>query len=313
MDFAQLKEALTRMFPVVRNRKDLEVKFYLAHQGRCQEPSDFIYDLLKVHKKLGLKMSEDALVEHIFARPKPQVQDYVEKNSLVNVALYHIHHIWHYRVRFRESGQPIGRLRKTYKPGLAHVLYHEIDTGDKPPVVSRAYRYDWVKQSILDYVEKKLKVGTKIPIQSPYASLVVLYRKNSELPPDNPEAYRFAVDYRKLNAITEYPRYPLPLIEDLITNIPHTEIMSSLDLHSGFFKFAVNPSDVAFVTKHGTYGFTCMPFGLSGASPNFQKAIDIILKPVIGWFVSVYMDDGVYIAGGYIVSVYCIAIVCSPC
>ncbi|GFW02052.1 hypothetical protein TNCV_4853921 [Trichonephila clavipes] len=35
------------------------------------------------------------------------------ENSLVNVALYHIHHIWHYRIRLRESGQPIGRLRKT--------------------------------------------------------------------------------------------------------------------------------------------------------------------------------------------------------
>ncbi|GFT11262.1 hypothetical protein TNCV_1143841 [Trichonephila clavipes] len=34
-----------------------------------------------------------------------------------------------------------------------------------------------------------------------------------------------------------------------------------------------------------------MPFGLSGAVPNFQKAIDIILKPVIGWFVNSCMDD----------------------
>ncbi|GFV22670.1 uncharacterized protein TNCV_2078601 [Trichonephila clavipes] len=31
------------------------------------------------------------------------------------------------------------------KPGLMHVLYHEIDTGDKPLVVSRPYRYDRVK------------------------------------------------------------------------------------------------------------------------------------------------------------------------
>ncbi|GFW83836.1 retrovirus-related Pol polyprotein from transposon 297 [Trichonephila clavipes] len=34
-----------------------------------------------------------------------------------------------------------------------------------------------------------------------------------------------------------------------------------------------------------------MPFGLSGAASNFQKAIDIILKPVIGRFIMVYMDD----------------------
>ncbi|GFV94104.1 retrovirus-related Pol polyprotein from transposon 297 [Trichonephila clavipes] len=34
-----------------------------------------------------------------------------------------------------------------------------------------------------------------------------------------------------------------------------------------------------------------MPFGLSGAAPNFQKAIDIILKPVLRRFVSCNMDD----------------------
>ncbi|GFS78934.1 retrovirus-related Pol polyprotein from transposon 412 [Trichonephila clavipes] len=68
------------------------------------------------------------------------------------------------------------------KPGLTHVLYHEIDTGDNPPVVSRPYRYDRVKQEILDYhVDKMLKEGTIIPIQSPYASLVVLCRKNNGL------------------------------------------------------------------------------------------------------------------------------------
>ncbi|GFX58118.1 hypothetical protein TNCV_4048761 [Trichonephila clavipes] len=34
-----------------------------------------------------------------------------------------------------------------------------------------------------------------------------------------------------------------------------------------------------------------MPFGLSRDASNFKKAIHIILKPVIGRFVSVYMDD----------------------
>ncbi|GFU40165.1 hypothetical protein TNCV_1082491 [Trichonephila clavipes] len=46
------------------------------------------------------------------------------------------------------------------KLGLTHVLHHEIDTGDKPPVVSRPHRYDRGKQGILDYlVEKMLKEG----------------------------------------------------------------------------------------------------------------------------------------------------------
>ncbi|GFY23072.1 transposon Ty3-I Gag-Pol polyprotein [Trichonephila clavipes] len=57
---------------------------------------------------------------------------------------------------------------------------------------------------------------------------------------------------------------------------------------------AANPSDIVkttFVTKKGSYAFRRMPFGLSGAVPNFQKAIDIILKPLIGKFLSAYMDD----------------------
>ncbi|GFY20950.1 retrovirus-related Pol polyprotein from transposon 297 [Trichonephila clavipes] len=182
------------------------------------------------------------------------------------------------------------------KPGLTHVLYREIKTRDQGSVVSRPYRYDRVKQGIINYhVQKMLNEGTIRPIQSPYVSPVVLTRKNNGLPPDSPEAYRFAIDYHKLNVITKYSRYPLPSIDDLITtNIPFTTIMSTLVLRSGYFQLAINPRDIektTFVTKNGTFAFNRMPFGLSRAAPNFQKAIDIILKPVLVHFVSVYMDD----------------------
>ncbi|GFX69463.1 uncharacterized protein TNCV_380491 [Trichonephila clavipes] len=81
-----------------------------------------------------------------------------------------------------------------------------------------------VKQQIIDYpVNKMTEVGMTIPIQSPYASPVVLRHKKNGLPSDSPEAFRFAIDYRKLNEITKYPRYPLPLIDGLITNIPTPE------------------------------------------------------------------------------------------
>ncbi|GFV87110.1 retrovirus-related Pol polyprotein from transposon 297 [Trichonephila clavipes] len=444
-DFAQLKAALSKEFPNIQNRKDLETRFYASQQRPNQEPTDFVYDLLKLNKKLELGMSEQALVDHIFVRLEPQVQDCVEvRNPQTAIQLLEVlakfeerysckatlgsrnsnnveERGWYERrisnvgnnrgnwrnsevvhrpnnarndyrgnyqnnrqgnqwfesrnrfqnddrrfndrgYQFRNRGQnddfsrgdqrnrgssenfsrgsrkqmgglnvlkvndikggskiildfdrkslaipdsQINKVVKTVeiekveidlsktkleerqkrelqdlfnsfqglfsdKPGLTHVLYHEIDTGDSPPVVSRNYRYDRVKQEIIDYhVDKMLKEGTIIPIQSPYTSPVVLCRKNNGLhtttPPDNPEAYRFAVDYRKLNAITKYPRYPLPLIDDLIMNIFHTGIMSALDLRSGYFQMAVNPSDIvktAFVTKNGTYAFRRIPFGL---------------------------------------------------
>ncbi|GFV11284.1 retrovirus-related Pol polyprotein from transposon 17.6 [Trichonephila clavipes] len=163
--------------------------------------------------------------------------------------------------------------------------------------LSRPYRYDRVKQGIIDnHIEIMLREGPIRPIQSPYASPVVLTRKNNHLPTDSPEAYRFVIDYSKLNAITKFPRYPLTVIDDLITNIPHTGVMSTLDLKSGYiyFQLAISPKDIektTFITRNGTFASLRMPVGLSGAAPNFQKAIDIILKPVIGHFVTVYMDD----------------------
>ncbi|GFV14404.1 hypothetical protein TNCV_808361 [Trichonephila clavipes] len=66
-------------------------------------------------------------------------------------------------------------------------LYFGGDTGDKGPVVSRPYKYDRVKQGIIDYhIDKMLRDGTICPINSPYASPVVLTRKNNDLPPDSP-------------------------------------------------------------------------------------------------------------------------------
>ncbi|GFY27474.1 uncharacterized protein TNCV_2070941 [Trichonephila clavipes] len=77
-DFAQLKAALSKAFPAIQNKKELETRFYASQQRQNQEPTDFVYDLLKLNKKLELGMSEKALVDHIFVRLEPQVQDFME-------------------------------------------------------------------------------------------------------------------------------------------------------------------------------------------------------------------------------------------
>ncbi|GFS63027.1 retrovirus-related Pol polyprotein from transposon 17.6 [Trichonephila clavipes] len=98
------------------------------------------------------------------------------------------------------------QLPKVEKPVDIDLADTKLDTGDKGPVVSRPYRYDRVKQGIIDYhIDKMLRDGAICPINSPYASPVVLTRKKTDLPPDSPETYRFAIDYRKLNGITKYP------------------------------------------------------------------------------------------------------------
>ncbi|GFX70576.1 retrovirus-related Pol polyprotein from transposon opus [Trichonephila clavipes] len=90
--------------------------------------------------------------------------------------------------------------------------------------------------------------------------------------------------------------------ESVITEVikgSRTEIViTEVIMGSRIAELAVKPSDVvktAFVTKNGTFAYKCLPFGLSGVDPNFQKSMDIILRPVLGSYMNMYME-GVIIA-----------------
>ncbi|GFT30916.1 uncharacterized protein TNCV_1682941 [Trichonephila clavipes] len=71
-----LSRNMTR-FPVVRNRSELETRFFASPQKHNQQPSDFVYDLLKIHKILKLEMTEEKFIDHN-SRLEPQILDYVE-------------------------------------------------------------------------------------------------------------------------------------------------------------------------------------------------------------------------------------------
>ncbi|GFU47161.1 histone-lysine N-methyltransferase SETMAR [Trichonephila clavipes] len=70
-DYAHLKKALSEQFPAVRNRSELETRFYSSSQRRDQQHLDFIYELLKIHKVLELEMSEEKLIDHVVSRLEP--------------------------------------------------------------------------------------------------------------------------------------------------------------------------------------------------------------------------------------------------
>ncbi|GFY31722.1 HTH_Tnp_Tc3_2 domain-containing protein [Trichonephila clavipes] len=54
----------------------------------------------------------------------------LSSRTCLYVALYHIHHIWHSRERFRQSGQPVGRLRKTCKNAISRAIPVSFDRVD---------------------------------------------------------------------------------------------------------------------------------------------------------------------------------------
>ncbi|GFX06261.1 uncharacterized protein TNCV_504811 [Trichonephila clavipes] len=74
-DYAHLKQALTEQFPTVRNRPELETRFYPSSQKHNQKSSDFVYELLNIHKQLKLDKRQEKLLGHVISRLEPQILD----------------------------------------------------------------------------------------------------------------------------------------------------------------------------------------------------------------------------------------------
>ena len=93
-----------------------------------------------------------------------------------------------------------------------------------PPINQRAYRMPLTKRTVVDEMVASMLADDIIqPSSSAYASQILLIpKKDGE--------YRFCVDYRKLNAVTEADVYPLPLIQDIFDLVGGRKKISTHDL-----------------------------------------------------------------------------------
>ena len=102
---------------------------------------------------------------------------------------------------------------------------------------------------------------------------------------------RFCVDYRRPNSITKSDAFPLPRIEDTLSQ---NCFFSTLDLASGYWQVKMSPEaqeKTAFNTSSGLYEFTSMPFGLCNAPATFQRLMEVVMQGLIRDCCMVYMDD----------------------
>lgn len=149
---------------------------------------------------------------------------------------------------------------------------HRIKVSDnQEPTASPLYRMSPTKKEALKKeLERLLEEDVIEECESPWAANVVLVTKKDG-------GTRLCIDYRKLNAVTEADRYPLPRIEDILHAAKTSEHMTTLDLRAGYFQVSVHPDDrdkTAFITPLGTYRFKRMPMGLRNSGATFQRLMD---------------------------------------
>ena len=86
---------------------------------------------------------------------------------------------------------------------------------------------------------------------------------------------------------------PLPKINEMYANLHGAKIITTLDLHSGYYHITLDnesKAKTAFVTPFGKYEFNAVPFGLAQAPAYFQQLISIILQDCSD-FAMAYLDD----------------------
>ena len=77
-------------------------------------------------------------------------------------------------------------------------------------------------------VDGLFRQGLIEPASGAWSSPVVLVRKKDG-------AWRFCVDYRKLNTVTQYDAYPLPREDESLEALARSRCFSTLDLLSGYW------------------------------------------------------------------------------
>jgi hypothetical protein len=104
---------------------------------------------------------------------------------------------------------------------------------------------------------------------------------------------RTCIDYRPINRVIPIWEWPLPRIKDVRHRLGGTKWYTRLDLKDAFHRIRI-PAEyralTAFHTHRGKYQFTRMPFGLSTAPATYQRFIEWVVAPCMGYIIC-YVDD----------------------
>lgn len=172
--------------------------------------------------------------------------------------------------------------------GHCSAVKHRIPTGDGSPVYRRAYRIPYAKREEMErQVNELLENGIIEHSTSPWGAPALLVQK-----PDG--SYRFVVDFRDLNKITRVDPYPLPNIQETLSQLGNAKYFTVVDMASGYWQIEMDEADkekTAFNTPSGHYQWKRMPMGLVNSASVWQRTADVVLAGLLGKSCYVYLDD----------------------
>ncbi|XP_031668019.1 uncharacterized protein LOC116359314 [Oncorhynchus kisutch] len=270
--------------PYLIGRKMGPVTYEVLHPDKGKKKQTYHVNLLKAwEEKEELSKGKSFLVRRVEEDESDGVTEAWKERA--EVILAHLE-----EDKQDELKQLFGKYPALFsqRPGRTKVLEHVIRL--KPgqnPVRQHPYRVpERLVVALKEEVHTMIEMDVVEPSSSEWSSpIVIVPKKDGSL--------RVCMDFRKVNAISQFDAYPMPRIDDLLERIGRAHYITTLDLCKGYWQVPLDEQSkayTAFRTPMGLFQFKVMPFGLHGAPATFQRLMDKVLQDCDD-YCAAYLDD----------------------
>ncbi len=99
---------------------------------------------------------------------------------------------------------------------------------------------------------------------------------NSMVAVKKPNKLRICLDPKELNKAVKIPKFKLPTLEEISSDLSNAKVFSVVDAKDGFLQVRLDQESsklTTFSTPFGRYRWLRMPFGISSAPEEFQRRV----------------------------------------
>jgi hypothetical protein len=179
------------------------------------------------------------------------------------------------------------------KENIGCYLYEtaDIPTVDDVPIFTPRHKLSWAEWAVIDNTANMLvRAGICSKSISPWGCPTVIPpKKDAE---GRWTERRVCTDARGLNAKTVRDRYPMPVPEELVSNLGVAKYFTTIDLILSYHQIKLKPDaaiKTAFFTSTDLLQYDRLPMGIRNSAMVLQRILDMLYsgKP----FVKAFVDD----------------------
>ncbi|MBW0522087.1 hypothetical protein O181_061802 [Austropuccinia psidii MF-1] len=199
------------------------------------------------------------------------------RNELIDV-------LYTYNNAFASDNEPLGAMK-----GHEVAITLNIDRAYPPVLRRQAYPASpRAREAFEKHIQELIQLGVlrkvghneEVEVRKP--NIIVWHNDKS----------RMVGDFRGLNTYTVPDRYPIPRIQETLTQFSKPKYMKSIDELKGFHRNVLMPKAkklLRIITHCGIYEYLRMPFGIKNAPSNYQRMMNTIFPTSVseGWIIMI--------------------------